>query len=142
MWTMEKDGREEYPEESVDWEQIGQKDEMWWCTKAIDKRSNAELVQSGVFAGEITVIRVIIQWIAYSKFLSISLIRLIFLFLELLAIKDTATRPRGDVRRGEIWANVAFHLSDKPIRMLSELERMSRGKTKNNSFDWMTKNES
>ena len=54
---MEKDGREEYPEESVDWEQIGQKDEMWWCTKAIDKRSNAELVQSGVFAGEITVIK-------------------------------------------------------------------------------------
>ena len=59
-----------------------------------------------------------------------SLSFLIFLFLELLAIKDTADGPRGEVRRGEIWANVAFHLSDEPIIMLGELERMSRGKTK------------
>ena len=48
---MEKDRSREYPEESVDWEQVGQKDHMWWCTMAIEKRTNAELVTSGVFRG-------------------------------------------------------------------------------------------
>ena len=64
----------------------------------------------------------------------LSLTFLIFRFLELLVIKDTADRPRGEVRRGEIWANVAFHLSDEPIKMLCELERMSRGKTESVIF--------
>ena len=52
VWTMEKDRSREYPEESVDWEAVGQKDELWWCTMAIDRKSNAELVTSGVFRGE------------------------------------------------------------------------------------------
>ena len=52
MWTLEKDRSRDYPEESVDWEKVGQQDNLWWCTMAIDRRTNKELVSSGVFAGE------------------------------------------------------------------------------------------
>ena len=54
---------------------------------------------------------------------------LIFLFLELLAIEDTAERPREGIRRGELWSSIAFNLSKSPIELLNELERMSRGMT-------------
>ena len=59
------------------------------------------------------------------------LIRLIFLFLELLAIEDSSDRPRAGVRRGEIWLVIAFKLSNAAVQLLNELERMSRGTTKN-----------
>ena len=65
------------------------------------------------------------------RFLIIFLIFLIFLFLELLAIEDGSERPReGVVRRGEIWAVVAFQISTAAVQLLNELERMSRGMTK------------
>lgn len=53
-----------------------------------------------------------------------------FLFLELLAIADGSERPRDGVRRGVLWAVVAFQLSKDAIQLLNELERMSRGMTK------------
>ena len=58
----------------------------------------------------------------------------IFLFLELLAIEDGSDRPRGGVRRGELWAVIAFQLSTSAVQLLNELERMSRGMTKINHF--------
>lgn len=51
----------------------------------------------------------------------------IFLFLELLEIVDGADRPRDGIRRGVLWAVVAFQLSNAPIQLVNELERMSRG---------------
>lgn len=65
------------------------------------------------------------------SFLMKSLTFLIFLFLELLAIEDSSERPRSGARRGEIWAVVAFKLSNAAIQLLNELERMSRGMTLN-----------
>ena len=53
-----------------------------------------------------------------------------FLFLELLAIADGSERPRDGVRRGVLWAVVAFQLSNDAIQLLNELERMSRGMTR------------
>ena len=58
----------------------------------------------------------------------------IFLFLELLSIKDSAATPRDGTRRGELWAVVSFNISTAPILLVNELERMSRGMTNKKEY--------
>ena len=45
---QDPDTKENYPVETADWEAMGQKDGVWWQSKAFDKLSNAELVKNGV----------------------------------------------------------------------------------------------
>lgn len=51
-WILDPQTNEKYPVETADWEEMGQKDEVWWQSKAFKRSSNAELVQNGVFEGE------------------------------------------------------------------------------------------
>ena len=52
IWTRDAITKEDYPVETADWEEMGQKSESWWQSKAFRRASNAELVENGVFAGE------------------------------------------------------------------------------------------
>ena len=51
-WVSDPITKEYYPVETADWEKMGQKDEVWWQSKAFPKLSNEELVANGVFAGK------------------------------------------------------------------------------------------
>ena len=58
-------------------------------------------------------------------------ILLIFLLLALREIEDGPEKPRGDgIRRGELWRRISFHISQLPILLCAELEKMSRGKSR------------
>ena len=58
-------------------------------------------------------------------------ISLIFLLLALREIEDGPDRPRGDgIRRGELWRRISFQISQLPILLCKELEKMSRGKSR------------
>ena len=51
-WITDAQSNERYPVETADWEEMGQKDEVWWQSKAFERKSNAELVENGVFDGK------------------------------------------------------------------------------------------
>lgn len=52
------------------------------------------------------------------------------LLLDLRAIEDGPEKPRGDgIRRGEVWCRISFQISQLPIKLCGELEKMSRGKS-------------
>ena len=58
-------------------------------------------------------------------------ILLIFLLLALREIEDGPEKPRGDgIRRGELWRRISFQISQFPILLCKELEKMSRGKSR------------
>ena len=61
-----------------------------------------------------------IIWVSFLIFL---------LLLDLLAVSDSSSVPRTGVRRGELWSRLAFNISEAPIQLLCELERMARGIT-------------
>ena len=110
-----------YPMEVVDWVSMGTMDEAWWRSKAFEKLSNEELVELGVFEGKLRVFRIL-------SFLEIILI---FLLLDLRAIEDGPEKPRGDeMRRGELWRRISFQISQLPMSLCKELEKMSRGKSR------------
>ena len=51
-WISDDSSNEKYPVETADWEEMGQRDEVWWQSKAFKRCSNAELVKIGVFDGK------------------------------------------------------------------------------------------
>ena len=110
-----------YPMEKVDWVTMAEHNQVAWLSSNISPQDNQELVRLGVFHGKFRL---------FFRFLISILIDLIFFFLlDLLAIEDSAGKPRTGKRRGEIWVELAFNISNGPFQLICELERMSRGKT-------------
>ena len=113
-----------YPMEKVDWVAMGESDQATWLSSGIKSLPNTELVRLGIFQGER--MSDFIWSILLFSFLIFMFLRLL---LDLLAISDNAGNPRTGVRRGELWARLAFNISKAPFPLVCELERMVRGKT-------------
>lgn len=114
-----------YPAEIVDWLAMGSMDDAWWRSKDFERLSNEELVELGVFDGKIWDFKI---W-DFRIFIFLDIF-LNFLLLDLREIEDGPDKPRGDgIRRGEVWCRISFQISQLPIVLCGELEKMSRGKS-------------
>ena len=110
-----------YPAEVIDWLAMGSMDDSWWRSREFERLSNEELVALGIFEGEFRALRILIFLVMFLN----------LLLLDLRAIEDGPEKPRGDgIRRGEVWCRISFHISQLPILLCGELEKMSRGKSK------------
>ena len=116
-----------YPMEKVDWVSMGESDHATWLSSGIKSLPNSELVRLGIFHGKFD----FEDFKRRISFLSFLIFLTILFFLDLLAISDGAGNPRTGVRRGELWARLAFNISKAPFPLICELERMVRGKTLN-----------